>query len=148
MAYTNFTLYDLRRQFGIRDQVQRLFADVTPLPMSNWLRDTLAMTQQMPLGSEKAKSELIVTPILVELRNRNNNFFTVYSGEVMNVEPAAGLSGECEFILTKDTNTFAISAPIITVVEAKKDDLELGVVPMCGSDGGYPALQRKVGRVG
>jgi hypothetical protein len=57
MAYTNFTLYDLRTNFGIRDRVQPLFKDVTPLPMSSWLRDTLAMTRQMPLTSEKAKSE-------------------------------------------------------------------------------------------
>ncbi len=128
MAYTSFTLYDLRRNFGIRDRVEPLFAHAKALPMSNWLRDTLAMTQQMPLTSEKAKSELIVTPVLVELRNRNNNFFTVYSGEVLNVDVSAGLAGECDFILTKDTNAFAISAPIITVVEAKKDDLELGVV--------------------
>ena len=28
MAYTNFTLYDLRSNFGIRDRVQSLFRDV------------------------------------------------------------------------------------------------------------------------
>ncbi len=145
MAYTNFTLYDLRRQFGIRDRVQRLFTDVTPLPMSNWLRDTLTMTQQMPLGSEKAKSELIVTPILVELRNRNNNFFTVYSGEVLNVDATQGLTGECDFILTKDTSAFAISAPIITVVEAKKDDLELGVVQCAAQMVGIQRFNEKYG---
>ena len=145
MTYTNFTLYDLRRQFGIRDQVQRLFTDITPLPMSNWLRDTLAMTQQMPLTSEKAKSELVVTPILVELRNRNNNFFTVYSGEVLNADSAAGLAGECDFILTKDTNAFAISAPIITVVEAKKDDLELGVVQCAAQMVGIQRFNQQYG---
>ena len=145
MAYTNFSLYDLRSHFGIRDYVQPLFKDITPLPMSNWLRDTLAMTQQMPLGSEKAKSELIVTPILVELRNRNNNFFTVYSGEVLNVDATQGLTGECDFILTKDTNAFAISAPIITVVEAKKDDLELGVVQCAAQLVGIQRFNEKYG---
>ena len=145
MAYPNFTLYDLRSNFGIRDQVQSLFKDVTPLPMSNWLRDTLAMTQQMPLTSEKAKSELIVTPILVELRNRNNNFFTVYSGEVLNADPAVGLSGECDFILTKDTRAFAISAPIITVVEAKKDNLELGVVQCAAQMVGIQRFNERYG---
>ncbi len=75
MAYPNFTLYDLRSNFGIRDWVQPFFRDVAPLPMSNWLRDTLAMTQQMPLTSEKAKSELIVTPILVELRKQIIDYY-------------------------------------------------------------------------
>ena len=109
------------------------------------MRDTLAMTQQMPLTSEKAKSELIITPILVELRNRNNNFFTVYSGEVLNADPAVGLSGECDFILTKDTNTFAISAPIITVVAAKKDDLEAGVVQCAAQMVGIQRFNEKYG---
>ena len=53
MVYTNFTLYDLRSNFGIRDQVQSLFKDVTPSPMSNWLRDTLAMTSRCPLPVKK-----------------------------------------------------------------------------------------------
>ena len=145
MAYANFSLYDLRSSFGIHDRVQPLFNDLAPVPMSNWLRDTLAMTQQMPLGSEKAKSELIVTPILIELRNRNNNFFTVYSGEMLNVDAAQGLTGECDFILTKDTNAFAISAPIITVVEAKKDDLEQGVVQCAAQMVGIQRFNEKYG---
>ena len=115
--------------------------------MSNWLRDTLAMTQQMPLTSEKAKSELIITPILVELRNRNNNFFTVYSGEVLNVDATQGLTGECDFILTKDTHAFAIAAPIISIVEAKRDDLELGVVQCAAQMVGIQRFNEKYGEV-
>ena len=145
MAYTNFTLYDLRNIFGLKDQVKSLFTDVTPLAMSDWLRDTLAMTQHMPLTSEKAKSELIVTPILLELRKRNNNFFTVYSGEVLNVDAVQGLAGECDFILTKDTSSFAISAPIISVVEAKKDDLELGVIQCAAQMVGIQRFNEKYG---
>ena len=128
MDYTNFSLYDLRSNFGIKDQVIKMFSSVAPIEMSGWLRDTLAITQQIPLSSEKAKSELIVMPILIELRKRNANFFTVYSGESLNVNSLLGLSGECDFIITKDTSSFVISAPIISVVEAKRDDLESGVV--------------------
>lgn len=114
--------------------------------MSDWLRDTLAMTQRMPLSSEKAKSELIVTPILLELRKRNDNFFTVYSGEVLNVDATLGLAGECDFILTRDTHSFAISAPIISVVEAKRDDLELGVVQCAAQMVGIQRFNEKYGQ--
>ena len=93
MAYTNFSLYDLRSNFGIKDQVIKMFSSVAPIEMSGWLRDTLAITQQMPLSSEKAKSELIVMPILLELRKRNDNFFTVYSGENLNIDVDRGLAG-------------------------------------------------------
>ena len=143
MAYTNFSLYDLRSNFGIKDQVIKLFSDVVPLAMSDWLRDTLAITQQMPLSSEKAKSELIVMPILLELRKRNDNFFTVYSGENLNVDIDRGLTGECDFIITKDTRAFAISAPIISVVEAKRDNVEHGIVQCAAQMVGIQHFNRK-----
>ena len=143
MAYTNFSLYDLRSNFGIKDQVIKLFSSVAPVEMSGWLRDTLAITQQMPLSSEKAKSELIVMPILLELRKRNDNFFTVYSGENLNVDSERGLAGECDFIITKDTRAFAIDAPIISVVEAKRDDLEYGVIQCAAQMVGIQAFNKK-----
>jgi len=128
MAYTNFTLQDIRTKFNIKEVSVELFDNVEAIPISDWLKETLAMAQKIPMRSEKAKSELIVTPILLELRRRNDNFFTFFSGETLNVNSELGLSGECDFILTKDNARYGIDAPIISLVEAKKNDLELGVV--------------------
>ena len=143
MAYTNFSLYDLRTRFGIKDQVVKLFSDIVPISMSDWLLDTLAITRQIPLSSEKAKSELIVMPILLEVRKQNNNFFTIFSGENLNVDSDLGLAGECDFIITKDTRAFAIDAPIISVVEAKRDDLEYGVIQCAAQMVGIQAFNKK-----
>lgn len=66
-------------------------------------------------------------PILVEIRTQNQDFFTIYSGESLNVDKENGLMGECDYILAKETHSFVIAAPIISVVEAKRNDLELGV---------------------
>jgi hypothetical protein len=132
MAYGDFTLSDLASKFGIRNQRRRLFDAITPVEPSEKLKAELLEVEEMPIRSEKAKSEWIVVPILKELRQRNDKFFTIYSGENLNSDEARGLKGECDFILARDTGSFDISFPILQIVEAKKNDLEVGV-PQCAA---------------
>jgi hypothetical protein len=68
----------------------------------------------------------------VELRHRNHNFFTIYSGDNLSVDNSQGLNGECDFILAKDVGSFSINYPIFQIVEAKKNDIEVGV-PQCAA---------------
>jgi hypothetical protein len=128
--YGDFTLSDLESKFGIRNQRRRLFDAIAPVEPGEKLRVELLEIEEMPIRSEKAKSEWIVVPILKELRQRNDKFFTIYSGENLNSDEARGLKGECDFILARDTGSFDISFPILQIVEAKKNDLEVGV-PQC-----------------
>ncbi len=132
MAYADFTLADLNTRFGIRNQVGPMFEMIAPLTPSDWLKTTLEAVSELPVRSEKARSEGIVFPILLEMRNRNNKFFTIYSGDNLNADSSRGLNGECDFILTKDTGSFDINYPIIQIVEAKRNDLEVGV-PQCAA---------------
>ena len=129
MAYSDFTLSDLQTQFGIRNQVVDLFDDssIQPLKLSDFLIQQLQEAEELPIKSEKARSELIISPILLELRRINNKFFTIYSGDVLVADRTRGLVGECDFILAKETGSFSINMPIITIVEAKKQDIELGI---------------------
>jgi hypothetical protein len=130
--YGDFTLSDLESKFGIRNQRRRLFNAIVPVEPSEKLKAELLEIEEMPIRSEKAKSEWIVVPILKELRQRNDKFFTIYSGENLNSDEARGLKGECDFILARDTGSFDISFPILQIVEAKKNDLEVGV-PQCAA---------------
>jgi hypothetical protein len=119
MAYTDFTLKSLYTKFGINNKIATLFPTLHPIAPSDWLKDMLQKAALLPLRSEKAKSEMIVFPILLELRNRNDNFITIYSGDHLNADEANGLKGECDFIITKDTGSYELNYPIIQVVEAK-----------------------------
>ncbi len=132
MAYTDFSLSDLEMKFGISNRRKRLFTDVQPMFPSETLSVALAEVEELPVRSEKAKSEWIVVPILRELRNKNNKFFTIHSGENLNADEARGLKGECDFILAKDIGTFDLNYPVIQIVEAKRNDLEVGV-PQCAA---------------
>ena len=132
MAYGDFTLELIEENFGIKNRVGQLFPSVQPVAPSEWLRTTLAQNSGLRLSSEKAKSEAIVFPILMELRQRNDHFLTIHSGCTLSVAPEKGFNGDgwplpCDFILAKDVQSFGINYPIIQIVEAKRGEIELGV---------------------
>ncbi len=102
MAYSDFTLKDLKLKFGIDNKLSDLFKDVLSIPLSEDLKKDLALTKILPIRSEKAKSELIVMPILIDLMKRNEHFFTIYSGDSLIADRSSGLAGECAFILAKN----------------------------------------------
>jgi hypothetical protein len=132
MAYSKFTLDLIEQRFGYQNQVKLLFENTPKIEPSSWLLNALALAHELPIRSEKAKSESIVFPILVELRNINQKYFTIYSGDNLNVDEKLELEGECDFILAKDTGSFNISLPIFQLLEAKKNDTESGV-PQCAA---------------
>ena len=129
MAYSDFTLDAVVEQFGLVEKNEALFAAVQPIPVSDWLTETLSISQKLGVrsGTEKARSEFIIAPILLELERRNPNQFMIYSGKSMDVDKSKGLNGECDFILSKGEATRVIQAPIISLVEAKKQDIDLGL---------------------
>ena len=127
MAYGDFTLDSIEKQFGVKARTQQIFGKIKAIKASKYLLNDIKEAQTFPLRSEKSKSEWVVTPILKELRRSNGTFFTVYSGEFLNVDMATGLNGECDFIISKDIGTYTISYPILQVVEAKKGDIDLGI---------------------
>lgn len=127
MAYKNFTLEDLKTKFNLQERQEKLFSNIIPLSYSAWLSETLAMGTSNPIKSEKARSEMIITPILLELKKQNNDFFTIHSGDTLEGNKSVGLSGECDFILAKNTQSFTINFPIFALIEAKRQDFELGI---------------------
>ena len=132
MLYKDFSLKLLKDQFGVQNQIGKLFGNLEPIEPSEYLRYALKIAQELPVRTEKAKSEYIAVPILNELRMRNDKFFTIYSGENLLADAEKGLNGECDFILAKDVRSFDLNYPIISIVEAKRHDLELGV-PQCAA---------------
>jgi hypothetical protein len=127
MAYSDFTLIELKEQFGLTDTVGSLFAELPAVAPGEFLTTQLKRALKQPLRNEKAKSELVVSPILLELIDRNNDFFTFYSGENLPANRARGLVGECDFFISRNTGSFAINMPILAIIEAKRDNLEAGV---------------------
>ena len=100
MAYSDFTAYDLRQKFGIKYKAMDLFSHSNSIEPSDWLIETLRKGKELGYGSEKSRSERLVTPVLLELSDINNHSFSIYSGMHLNVDESAGLKGECDFIFS------------------------------------------------
>lgn len=130
MPYTEFSFEQVVRDFTLQVRVEPLFASITPLALPELLR--LSLEAGVPLalrgGSEKARSEFILAPVLLALRQLSQDRITIYSGTHLNVAPELGLNGECDFIVAEGIALPALlSPPILTLVEAKKQDIELGL---------------------
>ena len=130
MAYSNFTLETVRKAFDIEEvDIAGLFSDSEPMAPSELL--TTVLERNIPLataiGTEKAKSEMIVSDVLVELREQLNLSISLFSGIDFNVDNESGLIGVCDFLISLSPVQFVLEAPVIVLVEAKKDDLEVGL---------------------
>ena len=79
------------------------------------------------IGTEKARSELIIMPVLVELRRKLKQQIALFSGTEFNVDNTRGLNGICDYIISQSPEQLAVEAPILMMVEAKKADLNTGM---------------------
>ncbi|CAK0770445.1 conserved hypothetical protein [Gammaproteobacteria bacterium] len=132
-SYSHYRHEDIKA-LGIEIKSQKLFGrtdSIRPIPPSDFLLQSLAMNQQLPLQSEKAKSELLITPILNEVWARNKNEFTYFSGYQFNVDSKIGLKGFCDFIISRKYNAVFIESPVIAIVEAKHNQDLVDAVPQC-----------------
>ncbi|EDX72056.1 hypothetical protein MC7420_7536 [Coleofasciculus chthonoplastes PCC 7420] len=99
---------------------------VAPSPtLWDYLQETLPIVASS--GSEKARSEGIIYPVLIDVRKTLNRQVSVFSGEEFNVDESVGLNGLCDFLLTRSKEVLEIEAPAVIIVEAKKTDLKLGL---------------------
>ena len=127
MGYGDFTFDSLLAQFDLRVVQAPLFVPVPCVEPSPWLSDTLRKGRSSAFYSEKSRSEFIVAPVLLTCQEMFQSECCLYSGIRLDVEPDKGLKGECDFILAKTPPTPALRAPLLVIVEAKKNDIEEGL---------------------
>ena len=128
MAFSEFTLELVERSLGVSVREADLFPkEVPPAPIPAWLPAWLARGTRLALISEKSRSEFIVVPILLAARELCDDRLAIYSGHRLDVDPARGLVGECDFLLAIGPAVPPLRAPLAAVVEAKKNDVEAGL---------------------
>ncbi len=134
MAYNKYSLSDLQTKLQIDVSLKSWLLESYPdFGIDSFLLQILDEARLEPLNSEKARSELITSPVLKALRRRNPNKFSFFSGYQFNVEKKLDLTGFCDFIFSLVPNKLTIQNPVFFVVEAKKDDVEEGL-GQCGAE--------------
>ncbi len=130
MAYSDFDLRTARERLGLtfREDLD-LFAATPDAEVRTALRELLDEWSPVALAmnTEKAKSEMIIAPILMEAVHLSGRRISLFSGITFDVDNDRGLSGVCDFLLTRSPEMYFVSEPVIAVVEAKREDIPLGL---------------------
>lgn len=130
MPYSNFTLRQVEKDFHLEiEEKIDLFAHVQAIAPSDDLKRIL--TENIPLAlainTEKARSEFLIAPTLLELRRRSPTPISLFSGTEFSISPEQGLSGYCDYLISLSKQQLMISAPVIAIVEAKNEDIKSGL---------------------
>ena len=129
MAYSNFSLEMVRTTFQLEIvESGGIFSKPsTVVPRDRFIADLAERVElAVSSGTEKARSELIVTDILFELREQFNRDISFFSGIEFSVDAEQGLTGVCDFLVSLSPILSFLEAPIIILVEAKRENLTTG----------------------
>lgn len=133
MPYSDFDLRKARNELGIViAEQEHLFAAFPAAEIGATLREILA--ENIPLArainTEKARSELLIAPMLVELRKSLQHRISLFSGIEFNVDRDRNLNGFCDFMISASPEQLLLSAPVVAIVEAKNENL-IGGLGQC-----------------
>jgi len=129
MSYNKFTLEKVSNDFGLSVQNGKLpISEIQPEKASEGLINYLAENRDWAMAqlSEKARSELIVSPVLAEVRKISKKQISIFSGKQFDIDSKKGLNGVCDYIISKNPDIFILRKPVVTIVEAKRGILEGG----------------------
>ena len=146
MSYTDFSIESIINDLGLDIETVGIFPDLDPSPSPLWLRESLDRGIRQVLLSEKARSEFLVVPILLACQEQGPGAVAIYSGQRLDVDAARGLVGECDFILSATPPLPGLRAPLVTIVEAKKNDIEGGIWQCIAQMVGARLFNERAGR--
>ena len=129
MAYSDFTLDRITKIFGINiEERTNVFTAFDQLTVDaffiKYLQNNIPLAQA--ISTEKAKSEMIIAPVLIEVRRLLDNKISLFSGIDFNVNIEQGLNGFCDFLIGLSSQQLYVTSPVIALVEAKNDNLKQG----------------------
>jgi hypothetical protein len=149
MGYSNFTtLRQVTSHFGLKakavpDMFEEEIAHIAP---TAWLTEALKLGRIAPLHNEKIKSERIISPILLSIANAFQEHLTLFSGESLDALPEEGLVGPCDFTMVLAPHLPYLESPIISLAEAKNDNLDYGIAQCAAQLYGAKIFNEKDGK--
>ena len=130
MAYSDFTISKVRQSFSLTIQEAiNVFAEYQQIRPSSYLKNTLDYNTPIAvtINTEKVRSELIIAPILLEVRRICGDQIGFFSGVEFDVDAEHGLVGFCDYLLTASKEELEIRDPVLAIVEAKNENLKGGL---------------------
>jgi hypothetical protein len=139
MAFQNFSFPQVAHDLGLTLTDADLFSQVPPTSVRpEFLAQVLeGANLASAINTEKARSEFVIAPVLFELRRLHPGHLGLFSGVELDADAERGLNGVCDFVITRSPLQHVLTAPLITIVEAKNDNLRSGlgqcIAAMCAA---------------
>ena len=137
MAFSDFTIPDLQSRLGLTvAEVSDLHAGVPEVQLSP-LGHQLLTERNFPLAvvalTEKSKSELVVAPLMGEVLEALHGRVSYFSGHEFSIDRERGLTGACDFLISRSPVQVMVQAPVAVIVEAKNESILSGL-GQCGAE--------------
>ena len=132
MAYSKFKTTELiEKELGIGFNYKTLlFKEVEKVEYSEWLRTKLIYNSHAYSKNEKSNSELIVSPILTEVKRQSKSFVTFFFNHYLDIDNE--LNGKCDFVMAKNIKNH-IKNTIFQITEViENNNFKLGI-PQCAA---------------
>jgi len=129
MSFRDFSFPSVQQQLNLRLEEADLFQQVPARAVSAEFRERLdyAVGLALSICTEKARSEFIIAPVLIEVIRSHQGRSSLFSGVEFDVDPDRGLNGVCDFLLSRSPIQSVLSAPVIAIAEAKNDNIRTGL---------------------
>jgi hypothetical protein len=101
MAYSNFTLRQVEKDFHLQiEEKIDLFAHIAAIAPSDDIKEILAenVFLTLAINTEKARSEFLIAPTLLELRRRSPVPISLFSGTEFSISLEQGLIGYRDYL--------------------------------------------------
>lgn len=136
MAYSEFELADVATKLSIAvSDHPDLFAGVIGTALSPPVEGLLRLYLPLAIanGTEKARSELLIAPVLADAREQLGRRVSLFSGWDFVVDKTKGLNGVCDYVLCRSPQQEFITTPVAVIVEAKNENIK-GGLGQCGAE--------------
>lgn len=127
MAYADFSFSKVKKLFRLKT-----VENEPAIPYNSIDRDRVIdlekiINENSPLataiGTDKARSSLLITPVLVEVRKLLGRQISLFIGTEFNVDRELGLTGICDYILSLSPEQYIVESPILMLAESQDADL-------------------------
>lgn len=130
MTYSDFTLKRVKTELNIKVvENQAVFSHIRGVEISDSLKNMLKRNVPLALAinTEKARSELIIINILLEIKEKFSETVGLFSGIDFNVDKEKGLTGFCDYIISNSAEQLYLESPVIAIAEAKNENINAGL---------------------
>ena len=138
MAFSDFVYPDVLTKLDLTETSADLFGGVAAVAPSAALLSLMPNYLKLAslINTEKARSELLVAPLLGEIWGRMRGHINLFSGVDFQADAEAKLTGFVDFLFGLGPQLPRLTAPVAVLFEAKRD---------CISDGYGQCIAAMVG---